>query len=164
MGEAGAFLKLRRHQTAVDIAYRRLQLLTGSRYGISWITNYSPTDDERLGTGTNMLLPESVQMRSVVLGPGEHPFPTAYAVQRPEIRIEPSIYLEALLKDFRQFRGRIVVRRADTADTGAGVTLAGSSSTMADCLRHLATLGDWSEDDLVQVGRRNPARVLGVRL
>ncbi len=60
--------------------------------------------------------------------------------------------------------GRIVVRRADTADTGAGVTLAGSSSTMADCLRHLATLGDWSEDDLVQVGRRNPARVLGVRL
>src|SRR5690606_18585318 len=41
-------------QQAVDIAYRRLQLLTGSRYGVSWITNYSPTDDERLGTGTNM--------------------------------------------------------------------------------------------------------------
>lgn len=102
-------------QQAVDIAYRRLQLLTGSRYGVSWITNYSPTDDERLGTGTNMLLPASVQMRSVVLGPGEHPFPTQYAVQRPEIRIEPSIYLEALLEDFRQFRGRIVVRRFETA-------------------------------------------------
>jgi D-amino-acid oxidase len=101
-------------QTAVEIAYRRLQLLVGPRYGISWITNYSPTDDERLGTGSNMLLPASVQLKSVVLGPGEHPFPTQYAVQRPEIRIEPSIYLEALLEDFRQFGGRIVVRRFET--------------------------------------------------
>lgn len=102
-------------QAAVQIAYRRLQLLAGSRYGISWITNYSPTDDERLGTGSNMLLPASVQLPSVVLGPGEHPFPTRYAVERPEIRIEPSIYLEALLEDFRQFGGRIVVRRFEGA-------------------------------------------------
>lgn len=101
-------------QTAVEIAYRRLQLLVGQHYGITWITNYSPTDDERLGRGSNMLLPASVQLPSVVLGPGEHPFPTRFAVQRPEIRIEPSIYLEALLADFRQFRGRIVVRRFET--------------------------------------------------
>ena len=30
---------------AVRIAYRRLQLLAGPKYGISWITNYAPTDE-----------------------------------------------------------------------------------------------------------------------
>ena len=29
---------------AVELAYRQLQLLVGPKYGISWITNYSPTD------------------------------------------------------------------------------------------------------------------------
>ncbi len=61
---------------AVDIAYRRLQLLIGPRYGISWITNYSPTDDERMITGSNSLLPEHIQGAKLLLGPGEHPFPT----------------------------------------------------------------------------------------
>ena len=32
-------------RTAVRIAYRRLQLLTGPKYGITWITNYAPTDN-----------------------------------------------------------------------------------------------------------------------
>ena len=54
---------------------------------------------------------------------------------------------------------RIII--AGSANGGAP-TLAGSSSTLADCMRHLASLGDWSEDDLIQVGRRNPARVLGI--
>ena len=54
---------------------------------------------------------------------------------------------------------RIII--AGSAKNGLA-TLAGSSSTLADCMRHLASLGDWSEDDLIQVGRRNPARVLGI--
>jgi glycine/D-amino acid oxidase-like deaminating enzyme len=101
-------------QQAVDIAYRRLQLLTGSRYGISWITNYAPTDDERMASGTNTLLPAHIQGAQVLLGPGEHPFPTQFAIERPEMRIEPSIYLEALLYDFRIFGGQVVVRRFES--------------------------------------------------
>jgi glycine/D-amino acid oxidase-like deaminating enzyme len=101
-------------QQAVDIAYRRLQLLVGSRYGISWFTNYAPTDDERMAGGSNMLLPAHIQGARVLLGPGEHPFPTRFAIERPEMRIEPSIYLEALLHDFRVFGGRIVVRKLET--------------------------------------------------
>jgi D-amino-acid oxidase len=101
-------------QQAVDIAYRRLQLLAGSRYGISWITNYSPTDDERMASGSNTLLPSHIQGAQVLLGPGEHPFPTRFAIERPEMRIEPSIYLEALLHDFKAFGGRIVVRRFES--------------------------------------------------
>ena len=33
-------------QTGRGIAYRRLQLLVGPEYGVSWILNYSPTDNE----------------------------------------------------------------------------------------------------------------------
>ena len=54
--------------------------------------------------------------------------------------------------------GRIVVQNG--APSGAA-TLAGSSSTMADCMNVLTSLGDWTPHDLVQIGRRNPARILG---
>lgn len=100
---------------AVEIAYRQLQLLAGPRYGISWISNYSPTDDPQVARGTNTLLPESVRTGMRVLEPGEHPFPSRYAVERPEMRIEPSIYLEALTADVVAHGGRIVIRRFESA-------------------------------------------------
>src|SRR2546422_11050735 len=36
------------------------------------------------------------------------------AIRRPVIRIEPSIYLDALVQDFLLFGGRIVIRKFDT--------------------------------------------------
>ena len=99
---------------AVTIAYRQLQLLVGPRYGVSWINAYNPTNDERAASGSIPILPQEVQPGSVLLRPGEHPFPTKYAVERPSMRIEPSIYLEALLADFHRFGGRLVVRKFDT--------------------------------------------------
>ena len=101
-------------QQAVDIAYRRHQLMIGPKYGVSWIMNYAPTDNEQAGRGTNILLPESVQGSRELLGPGEHPFPTKFCMARPEMRFEPSIYLDALLKDFALFGGKIVVRRFES--------------------------------------------------
>ena len=71
--------------------------------------------------------------------------PGSYHYMDSDVVIEPS--------------RRIII--AGSAKNGLA-TLAGSSSTLADCMRHLASLGDWSEDDLIQVGRRNPARVLGI--
>lgn len=99
---------------AAEIAYRRLQLLVGPKYGITWIVNYGPTENEKAAGGRNMLLPESVQTGGVLLGPGEHPFPTTYAVERPEMRIEPSIYLDALMHDFVDFGGTVVIRKFET--------------------------------------------------
>jgi hypothetical protein len=99
---------------AVTLAYRQLQLLVGARYGISWVHNYTPTDDENAASGSFALLPKEVQTGQVLLQPGEHPFPTKYAVESSMMRIEPSIYLEALLADFHLFGGRIVVRKFDT--------------------------------------------------
>ena len=99
---------------AVEIAYRQLQLLTGPKYGISWINNYAPTDTEPVSGGTNTLLPDSVRTGMVVLGPGEHPFPFKYAIERPDMRIEPSIYLDALVADVIANGGRIVIRRFES--------------------------------------------------
>ncbi len=98
---------------AVEIAYRQLQLLVGPKYGLSWIYNYSPTEDPESARGTNVLLPDSVRIGSVLLQPGEHPFPSTYAIERPELRIEPSIYLDALMQDVVSHGGRIVIRRFD---------------------------------------------------
>ena len=46
---------------AVRIAYRQLQLLAGPKYGVSWIYNYSPTDDAQLGGGSNPLMPDEMR-------------------------------------------------------------------------------------------------------
>jgi len=49
-----------------------------------------------------------------VLGPGEHPFPTKYAIRTPALAIEPNVYLDALVRDFLMFGGRIVIRKFET--------------------------------------------------
>jgi glycine/D-amino acid oxidase-like deaminating enzyme len=102
---------------AVEIAYRKLQLLAGPRYGISWIDSYSMSDTPpvpRQDSRTNGLLPAHIQNRDrVVYGPGEHPFPTKYAFRRSTLRIEPSLYLDSLVADVLRFGGHIVVRKFD---------------------------------------------------
>jgi D-amino-acid oxidase len=101
-------------RTAVRIAYRRLQLLTGPKYGISWIMNYAPTDNAQAARGGNVLMPDDIANPRVLLQPGEHPFPTKYAIERPEMRIEPSIYLDALTNDFLLWGGKVVIRKFET--------------------------------------------------
>ena len=104
---------------AVQIAYRRLQLLAGRKYGITWINQYQLTDDLNQagggrGAGGNPLMPDSISSPRVVLQPGEHPFSTRYAIERPTMRIEPSIYLDALMEDVATFGGKIVIRKFET--------------------------------------------------
>ena len=50
-----------------------------------------------------------------MLGPGEHNFPTQYAIRRTRIRIEPAIYLDALVRDFRDHGGKLVIRKFNDA-------------------------------------------------
>jgi D-amino-acid oxidase len=106
---------------AAEIAYRRLQLLTGPKYGITWLHNYSPSDTEpgpgggsSNPGGPGPLMPASITNPRIVLEPGEHTFPTKYAVERTEMRIEPSIYLDALMNDFLLWGGKVVIRKFDT--------------------------------------------------
>jgi D-amino-acid oxidase len=113
-----------------EISYRELQLMVSRHYGVYWMDSYSATDDptpgagSRGGTGQGQsnyatdaeLLPDSLRpnRRRELLGPGEHPFPTKYATRTLALSIEPSVYLDALVRDFLTSGGRIVIRKFDT--------------------------------------------------
>jgi D-amino-acid oxidase len=104
---------------AAEISYRQLQLLAGAPgYGVYWIDSYNATDDPNPpgGGAEDDLLPDRLRpgRDREVLGPGEHPFPAKYAIRSSALSIEPSIYLEALLRDFVLFGGKIVIRKFDT--------------------------------------------------
>src|SRR4051794_908911 len=114
---------------AADISYRQLQLMVGGQYGVYWMDNYNATDNPAQtgrgggrggenpagATDADLLPPELRPNRNrEVLGPGEHPFPTAYAIRTPALAIEPTLYLDALVRDFLMFGGRIVIRKFDT--------------------------------------------------
>ena len=100
-----------------EISYRELQLLVGRPYGVSWIDNYSTMNQRPLdlsGFGAQFLLPPALRTGRDVFGPGEHPFPLRYATRRATLRIEPSIYLDAMVKDVLLFGARIVIRGFET--------------------------------------------------
>ena len=100
-----------------EISYRELQLLVGRPYGVSWIDNYSTMNQRPLDlsdVGSQSLLPPALRTGRDVLGPGEHPFPLRYATRRTTLRIEPSIYLDAMVKDVLLFGARIVIRGFET--------------------------------------------------
>jgi D-amino-acid oxidase len=104
---------------AAEISYRQLQLMSGMPgYGVYWIDSYNGTDDPN-PSGNNPdgdLVPEPLRTGRdrEIFGPGEHPFPTKYAVRSSALAIEPSIYLEALMRDFVLFGGKIVIRKFDS--------------------------------------------------
>jgi D-amino-acid oxidase len=110
-----------------ELSYRQLQLMVGPIYGVRWMDTYNGTDTPTPGSGRGGgdgrgnyatdadLLPDSLRPNRFreLLGPGEHPFPTKYAVRTLALAIEPSIYLDALVRDFIMFGGKIVIRKFD---------------------------------------------------
>ena len=102
---------------AAEISYRELQLLAGTRFGVSWIDRYALSDtppgaaEDDGEEDREPLLPAHLRSGQLTLEPGEHPFPSRYAIRRNQMRIEPSIYLDALVHDFIDFGGRIEIRK-----------------------------------------------------
>jgi len=108
----------RQFREAARIAHPQLQLLVGRGYGVAWMEGYALRNTAPGGgtggeAGPEPILPDDLVAGSTVLGPGEHPFPTAYATVRPTMRIEPSIYLDRLVSDVRDAGGGIVIRTFD---------------------------------------------------
>ena len=102
---------------AVTISYRQLQLLAGREYGISWINTFTLTDQEpspTIGPAGSPSGNASLQTGNVVLQPGQHPFPGRYALYRSALRIEPSIYLDTMVRDVRIHGATVVIRRFDS--------------------------------------------------
>jgi glycine/D-amino acid oxidase-like deaminating enzyme len=105
------------YRRAADISYRQLQLLAGPHFGVSWLDNYSLVEELRQPSQRPPERPnlnDGLVVAEEVLGPGEHPFPTKYALRSPQIRIEPNIYLDNLVRDFQLWGGRIVIRKFES--------------------------------------------------
>ena len=116
---------------AADVAYREHQLLVGRPYGVSWIEEYSTMADPNARRGGSTsdgegggppLLSSTMTLGRTVFGPGEHPFASPYAARVPILRFEPSIYLEAVMRDVLLFGGKIVIRNFDTRRDLASLT------------------------------------------
>ena len=140
---------------AVDIAYREYQLLVGPRFAVSWIDSYSTMEElpteraerpPRPGEDTAGLMPAHIQRNREILHPGEHPFPTRYAARRSGLKIEPSLYLEAMLREFHLFGGRIVIRKFDTPRDLMTV----SESVIVNCTG-LGSRDLFSDEELIPV-------------
>jgi len=96
-------------QRACRISNRAFQLLVGSEYGVRWIETFellrNETSLQRELPGGNALYPQ-IEIHH----DPEHFFGFAYVRQFTTMLIEPSVYLNALLRDFYIAGGRVVVK------------------------------------------------------
>jgi glycine/D-amino acid oxidase-like deaminating enzyme len=98
---------------AARFAFRRYQSLAGVRYAVRWMPVYSlstagarrPPGPESAYAEIDPLYPDSKQ-----LAPEENPFRVPYVYRRTSMLIEPSIYLNELLRDYELAGGRVTVR------------------------------------------------------
>ncbi|MDE3197913.1 MAG: FAD-dependent oxidoreductase, partial [Acidobacteriota bacterium] len=101
---------------AARFAYRRYQLLAGDYYGVRWLPAYSfaqaepgapapPPNPNNPMRDIADLHPEAKQ-----LTPEENPFRQPGTSRHQAMLIEPSIYLNALIRDYELAGGKIVLR------------------------------------------------------
>jgi len=94
---------------ACHISHRAFQLLVGPEYGVRWIDTFELLRQEaELGRelpGGNDLYPQLEVHRDP-----ENYFGFPFVKQYSSMLIEPSIYLSALLRDFYNAGGRVVVK------------------------------------------------------
>jgi D-amino-acid oxidase len=95
---------------ACRISNRAFQTLAGPEYGVRWIDTYEFYRNEGSATrdlpGGNNLYPQS----QLHVNDAEHYFGFPYVRQYSTMLIEPSVYLNTLLRDFYVAGGKIVVK------------------------------------------------------
>jgi len=112
--QSAAFME--QYLQATEFAYRRYQTLLGSRYGVRWVRNYSlryhefdEVDLEGKQSPIRRFLPEYRELTE-----SEHPFSRYQFVRQYDtMLIEPPVYLDAVLTDFRIAGGAVEVKHFD---------------------------------------------------
>ena len=97
-------------ERAARIAHRQYQLLIGDEYGVHWREQYALSDADDDGGGSPSwdyemlrdLFPASRELKK-----SENPFPAKHVYVETTMFIEPSVYLNALLRDFYIAGGRV---------------------------------------------------------
>jgi glycine/D-amino acid oxidase-like deaminating enzyme len=103
---------------AAHLAHRRYQLLAGGEYGVQWLPQYSlsnnkpftPPAPESMSAEIQDLFPESR-----IQDGANNPFHSRYGRRRDIMLIEPSIYLDKLIRDFLVDGGKIQIRNFSSA-------------------------------------------------
>jgi D-amino-acid oxidase len=150
---------------ASRFAFRYFQNLVNARYGVSWRETYLLSEGAVTGpTSVNALIAD-LRPPTVPLAPGDHPFGSLRASRTLTMHIEPSVYLLAMLTDYRVANGRIVVRElADTQSvkelphplivncTGMGAAALFNDAEMLPIKGQLVVLAPQPEVDYITVG------------
>ncbi|MBT8080254.1 MAG: FAD-binding oxidoreductase [Gammaproteobacteria bacterium] len=94
---------------SMRFAYRRFQNLVGAHYGVRWVSNYELYDRPPLRDVVHRRFPGMYpEMRN--LSPAQHPFAVEHALHFDTMLIEPPVYLPAIMRDFREAGGKILIR------------------------------------------------------
>jgi D-amino-acid oxidase len=100
----------RQYVEASRYAFRYFQTLASPKYGVWWRERYNLTTNAPApATGINALLAGFLPP-NVVVPAGEHPFGALHATRSLTMHIEPSVFLPAVLLDYRAGGGRVVIR------------------------------------------------------
>jgi glycine/D-amino acid oxidase-like deaminating enzyme len=93
-------------ERAARFAHRSWQLLAGDEYAVRWREQYNLSDNDYGVTWDHEML-HDLFPASRKLASSENPFPAKYVRVENTMFIEPSIYLNTLVRDFYIFGGRI---------------------------------------------------------
>jgi D-amino-acid oxidase len=93
-------------ERAARFAHRSLQLLAGDEYAVRWREQYNLSDNGYFDTWDHVML-HDLFPASRKLEASENPFPAKYVRVENTMFIEPSIYLNTLVRDFYIAGGRI---------------------------------------------------------
>ena len=105
---------------AAHFAHRYFQTLVSPKYGISWRENFFVSAQPNPASPWETTLLDDILHRTPIPD-GEHPFGNYHVSHYLSMHIEPSIYLAAVLEDFRIAGGRVVVRSFPDANTIAAL-------------------------------------------
>lgn len=96
---------------AANFAWRHYQNLVGPLYGVRWVENYVLLNSPPPESETSMrTLLSDVFAETILLEPGQHPFPTPYAQRYTTMLVEPAVLLDTLSRDILLRGGGIVHR------------------------------------------------------
>ena len=115
----------RQFTDAAHLAHRRYQLLAGEEYGVRWLPLYNLSDDKPFSPPTPGSISAGIQdlfPETRILESGENPFHVKYARRRDTMLIEPSIYLDRLIRDFLVSGGKIRIQNFAGASELNGLT------------------------------------------
>ena len=94
---------------ASRISHHAYTNLTGPKYGIRWLEAYTLTNTRLQNFQGDEKIADLFTYKAD-LGPGEHPFPTAYAQRMVTMQIDPGVFLRQTVADFQLAGGKFVMQ------------------------------------------------------